>query len=323
MGELLRVTDLKKYFPIKKPSYKRGPTQYVRAVNGVDFTINAGETFGLVGESGCGKTTVGKLVIRLHEATGGEIEFMGQDILALDKNNMRRMRREMQIVFQDPYGSLNPRMTIRDVIAEPIKKHRLAADRELNSRVAALLSRVGLSERDMKKYPHEFSGGQRQRICIARALAVEPKLIVCDEPVSALDVSVQSQILNLLKELQQDLGIAYLFIAHGMPVVRYMSHRVGVMYLGRLVEVAECEELFTAQLHPYSRALMSAIPVADPDHRSSRVILKGDVPSPTEELAGCGFASRCPATTSRCRTEIPRLGEVRPGHFVACHLAGE
>ena len=234
---------------------------------------------------------------------------------------MREMRKEIQIIFQDPYGSLNPRMTVYEIIAEPIKKHKLASGEEVTRRVVDLLNRVGLSEREMRKYPHEFSGGQRQRICIARALAVNPRLIVCDEPVSALDVSVQSQILNLLKDLQRDLGVAYLFIAHGMPVVRHMSDRVGVMYLGKLVEVADCSELFSDPLHPYSKALISAIPVADPDHKPQRIVLEGDVPNPINLNPGCRFYSRCPSACERCKIDPPELWEVRPGHYVACHFA--
>ena len=322
MQELLRVTGLKKYFPVTKGIFKRQVAS-VKAVDGVDFSIYKGETFGLVGESGCGKTTVGKLVLRLLEATDGEILFSGKDIRKLNKVELRELRKEMQIVFQDPYGSLNPRMTIHDTLAEPIRKHRLAQGADLEKRVVELLNRVGLSEREMKKYPHEFSGGQRQRICIARALAVNPRLIVCDEPVSALDVSVQSQILNLLKELQRDLDVAYLFIAHGMPVVRYMSDRVGVMYLGQLVEVADCEELFTNQLHPYSQALMSAIPIADPDHIPNRIVLEGDVPNPINLNPGCRFYSRCPKARECCKNQPPELREVGPSHYVACHFCTE
>lgn len=322
MGELLQVSGLKKHFPVTKGLFKRQVSS-VKAVDGVSFSIQEGETFGLVGESGCGKTTVGKLILQLLEATDGEIKFDGRDIRRLSKREMNEMRRQIQIVFQDPYSSLNPRMTVHDILAEPIRKHKLASGEEMERRIAELLRRVELSEREMKKYPHEFSGGQRQRICIARALAVGPRLIVCDEPVSALDVSVQSQILNLFKELQRELGVAYLFIAHGMPVVRYMSDRVGVMYLGRLVETAPCEELFTSQLHPYSQALMSAIPVADPDHVPSRIVLEGDVPNPIHLNPGCHFYSRCPRACGRCRDEPPELREVRPGHSVACHLCRE
>ena len=322
MDELLRVTNLKKYFPVTKGILKKEVAS-VKAVDGVSFVIHKGETFGLVGESGCGKTTVGKLILRLLEATDGEIIYDGTDLRKLNKSELREMRKEIQIVFQDPYGSLNPRMTVHEIIAEPIRKHKLASGEEVTKRVIDLLNRVGLSEREMRKYPHEFSGGQRKRICIARALAVNPRLIVCDEPVSALDVSVQSQILNLLKDLQRDLGVAYLFVAHGMPVVRHMSDRVGVMYLGQLVEVAECEELFSNQLHPYSKALISAIPVADPDHKPERIVLEGDVPNPINLNPGCRFYSRCPSACERCKNDPPQLREVRPGHFVACHLVNE
>ena len=322
MPELLEVRDLKKYFPVTGGFLKK-TVGWVKAVDGVDLTIGAGETFGLVGESGCGKTTVGKLVLRLIGATSGDIRFQGRNIRDLDKKELRALRKEMQIIFQDPYGSLNPRMNIGDIVAEPLRWHRLVDESQVNGRVCKLLDMVGLNGKDMSKYPHEFSGGQRQRIVIARALAVQPKLIVCDEPVSALDVSVQAQILNLLKDLQEQLGMAYLFVAHGMPAVRFMSDRIGVMYLGKLVEVADGEALFEEQLHPYTKALMSAIPVADPDRVSKRTVLSGDVPSPVHLPKGCRFQTRCCCVCDRCRIEEPPLRQVRPGRLVACHLVAE
>ena len=322
MPELLEVRDLKKYFPVTGGFLKK-TVGWVKAVDGVDLTIGTGETLGLVGESGCGKTTVGKLVLRLIEATSGDIRFQGRNIRDLDKKELRALRKEMQIIFQDPYGSLNPRMNIGDIVAEPLRWHRLVDESQVNGRVCKLLDMVGLNGKDMSKYPHEFSGGQRQRIVIARALAVQPKLIVCDEPVSALDVSVQAQILNLLKDLQEQLGMAYLFVAHGMPAVRFMSDRIGVMYLGKLVEVADGEALFEEQLHPYTKALMSAIPVADPDRVSKRTVLSGDVPSPVHLPKGCRFQTRCCCVCDRCRIEEPPLRQVRPGRLVACHLVAE
>ena len=322
MPELLEVRDLKKYFPVTGGFLKK-TVGWVKAVDGVDLTIGAGETFGLVGESGCGKTTVGKLVLRLLEATSGDIRFQGRNIRDLDKKELRALRKEMQIIFQDPYGSLNPRMNIGDIVAEPLRWHRLVDESQVNGRVCKLLDMVGLNGKDMSKYPHEFSGGQRQSIVMARALAVQPKLIVCDEPVSALDVSVQAQILNLLKDLQEQLGMAYLFVAHGMPAVRFMSDRIGVMYLGKLVEVADGEALFEEQLHPYTKALMSAIPVADPDRVSKRTVLSGDVPSPVHLPKGCRFQTRCCCVCDRCRIEEPPLRQVRPGRLVACHLVAE
>lgn len=322
MPELLEVRDLKKYFPVTGGFLKK-TVGWVKAVDGVDLTIGTGETFGLVGESGCGKTTVGKLVLRLIEATSGDIRFQGRNIRDLDKKELRALRKEMQIIFQDPYGSLNPRMNIGDIVAEPLRWHRLVDESQVNGRVCKLLDMVGLNGKDMSKYPHEFSGGQRQRIVIARALAVQPKLIVCDEPVSALDVSVQAQILNLLKDLQEQLGMAYLFVAHGMPAVRFMSDRIGVMYLGKLVEVADGEALFEEQLHPYTKALMSAIPVADPDRVSKRTVLSGDVPSPVHLPKGCRFQTRCCCVCDRCRIEEPPLRQVRSGRLVACHLVAE
>ena len=320
MAELLRVTGLKKHFPVTKGLLKREVAR-VKAVDGVDFVINEGETFGLVGESGCGKTTVGKVVLRLLDATEGEILYKGQDITKLSKKEMRDLRQDLQIVFQDPYGSLNPRMTVHDIIAEPMKKHNICSGEALEKRVVELLNRVGLSERELKKYPHEFSGGQRQRIGIARAMVMEPELVIADEPISALDVSVQSQILNLFKELQQELGIAYLFIAHGMPVVKYMSDRVGVMYLGKLVEIGGSEEIYLNHLHPYTEALLSSVPIPDPDLAKEKqpIILQGDIPSPIAPPSGCRFRTRCPYAMDICAKEEPCMVEVGENHSVACH----
>ena len=317
---LLEVNHLKKYFPVKKGFFKK-TVGYYKAVNDVSFSIEAGETFGLVGESGCGKTTVGKSILRLIEPTEGSVRLDGRDIVGMNAEELIRERKNMQMIFQDPYSSLNPRMTVRKLIAEPLTEHKLVSSKaECSERVEEILHTVGLSRRDMEKYPHEFSGGQRQRIMIARALAVSPKVVVCDEPVSALDVSVQAQILNLMQDLQEQMGVSYLFIAHGMPVVQHISHRVGVMYLGNLVEVATSEEIFDNCLHPYTRALMGAIPNPDPDARMKRSIVKGEVPNLMNPPAGCLFASRCPYCTQKCREQAPALREVSPGHQVACHL---
>ena len=317
---LLEVEHLKKHFPVKKGFFKK-TVGYYKAVSDVSFSIEAGETFGLVGESGCGKTTVGKSILRLSEPTEGNVRLEGRDIVAMSKDELIAERKNMQIIFQDPYSSLNPRMTVRKLISEPLLEHKLVSSKaECDERVKEFLHTVGLSSRDIEKYPHEFSGGQRQRIMIARALAVSPKIVVCDEPVSALDVSVQAQILNLMQDLQEKTGVSYLFIAHGMPVVQHISHRVGVMYLGKLVEVATSEEIFDNSLHPYTKALMGAIPNPDPAARTRRSIVKGEVPSLLNPPAGCLFASRCPHCTQKCREQAPQLREVAPGHQVACHL---
>lgn len=317
---VLDVKGLKKYFPIKKGLLKK-TVGYVRAVDDVSFCIHPGETFGLVGESGCGKTTVGKLVMRLLEADSGEIEFCGDDFRKLDKKQLRAKRRDMQMVFQDPYGSLNPCANVWNILSEPIIKHQVVTKDEIESKVLQTIKTVGLNERDLTKYPHEFSGGQRQRIVIARALVLNPKLIVCDEPVSALDVSIQAQILNLLKDLQEQLQVSYLFIAHGMAVVKHISRRVAVMYLGKLVEIADSDIIFDQCMHPYTKALMSAISIQNPLITKKRIILHGEVPNPINPPSGCRFNTRCPNATEKCKIEEPMLRAVKQGHHVACHFA--
>ena len=316
---LLEVRDLKKWFPITGGILSRVVAN-VQAVDGVSFDIYKGETLGLVGESGCGKTTTGRLILRLIEPTSGSVHFEGTDVLALRGEDMRRLRRQMQIIFQDPYASLNPRMTIGDIIGEPLEIHGVARGKEKEKRVSELLERVGLRAAHARRFPHEFSGGQRQRIGIARALALNPKLIICDEPVSALDVSIQSQVLNLLKELQTEFGLTYLFIAHGLHVVKHVSDRVGVMYLGKLVEVADSKALFDNPQHPYTEALLSAIPVPDPTAKRERIVLEGDVPSPVHPPNGCRFNTRCPYVMDICRQVEPVLTDLGGGHQVACHL---
>ena len=319
MRNVLEVEDLKTYFPVRK-GLLRSTVGHVHAVDGVSFTIGAGETLGLVGESGCGKTTVGRSVLRLIEPTAGVIRLGGRDITRLGRAELRPFRREMQIIFQDPFSSLNPRMRAGDIVGEPLKVHGTVPARERRERVAALFARVGLSEAQMDNYPHQFSGGQRQRIGVARALALNPKLIVGDEPVSALDVSIQAQVINLLTDLQRELGLSYLFISHNLAVVEHISHRIAVMYLGRIVEHTDRETLFRKPLHPYTEALLAAVPVPDPAARRAKRVLQGDVPSPLHPPAGCHFHTRCPYAEARCRSETPRLREIEPGHHVACHL---
>jgi len=311
--ELVRVRGLFKHFPVE------GSDDVVRAVDGVTFEIFRGETLGLVGESGCGKSTVGRCLLRLIEPTRGEISFAGEDVRAMGRGDLRRLRREMQIIFQDPYASLNPRLRVRDIVSEPLRIHGIGSNKaERRERVADLLRKVGLDPDYMNRYPHEFSGGQRQRIGIARALALNPKLIVADEPVSALDVSVQAQVVNLLEDLQKEFRLTYLFISHGLAIVEHISDRVAVMYLGRIVEVASAEELYANPLHPYTRALLSAIPIPDPTRRRERIVLKGDVPTPINPPSGCRFHTRCPEAIPECSRIDPDLREVAPGHTVAC-----
>jgi oligopeptide transport system ATP-binding protein len=319
---LLEVQNLKVHFPVKHGLFSR-VREHVKAVDGVSFNIEPGETLGLVGESGCGKTTLGRAIVRLVQPTSGSVRFEGEDLVCLNKTELRAKRRHIQIIFQDPYGSLNPRMKVEDIIGEALDIHGLAKTPAARAqRVAELLQAVGLDPALSQRYPHEFSGGQRQRIGIARALAVEPKLIVCDEPVSALDVSVQAQIINLLQDLQQQRGIAYLFIAHDLAVVEHISRRVMVMYLGKIVELAEAKTILRAPKHPYTQALLSAVPVIDPESKRKRIILAGDIPSPVHPPSGCPFHPRCPvAEFPRCQSEIPALREFAPGHWAACHFA--
>jgi len=319
---ILSTTDLVKHFPVKKGFFGRSKGA-VRAVDGVSLDIMPGETVGLVGESGCGKSTFGRVVLRLLDPTAGKVAFDGQDITDVSERELRPLRRRMQIIFQDPYSSLNPRMTVKATIGEAMRVHGLSnGGSEEEQKVASLMERVGLRPEQMSRYPHEFSGGQRQRIGIARALAVEPKFIVADEPISALDVSVQAQIVNLMSDLQEELGLAYLFIAHDLSVVEYLSHRVAVMYLGRVVELATAEELYSDTKHPYTKALLSAVPVPDPGAQSKaeRIVLEGDVPSPMDPPSGCHFHPRCPiAEKGLCDREAPVLREISPGHWASCH----
>jgi peptide/nickel transport system ATP-binding protein/oligopeptide transport system ATP-binding protein len=320
VGPLVEVRGLKKHFPIVKGVFSR-PAGTVHAVDGVSFHINPGETLGLVGESGCGKSTVGRTLLKLLEPTAGQILVRGEDITGLDGEAMQPYRRQMQMIYQDPYASLNPRMSAGEIVGEPLHIHRVAQNSERQHRVASLFERVGLRPELMSHYPHEFSGGQRQRIGIARALALNPELIVGDEPVSALDVSIQAQIINLLMDLQDELKLSYLFVAHDLAVVEHLSHRVAVMYLGRIVELTDKTSLFEMPLHPYTEALLSAVPIPKASARTrKRVILKGDVPSPINPPAGCHFHTRCLYAHSRCRSEAPALREVVPGHWAACHL---
>lgn len=319
---LLEVKDLQKHFPIKSGVLQK-QTGAVKAVDGVSFNLHKGETLGLVGESGCGKSTTGRMLMRLLEPTGGKIVFEDRDLMTLSNSEMRKMRKDIQMVFQDPFASLNPRHTVEQIIEEPLIVHGLGNKQERKKRVRELLEIVGLNSYHAKRYPHQFSGGQRQRIGIARALAVKPKLIIADEPVSALDVSIQSQVLNLLEDLQKDFDLTYLFIAHDLGVVRHISDRVGVMYLGRIVELTDSDRLYESPKHPYTEALLSSVPIPDPEHSQERIILSGDVPSPSNPPSGCPFHTRCPKAMDICKQVVPTLQEVEQGHFTACHLYGE
>jgi len=318
---LVDIQGVKKHFPIRKGFFNK-QVGAVRALDGVDLKILAGETLGLVGESGCGKSTLGRVILKLLPATEGSVNFAGTDVFSCDAKTMKQLRRQMQVVFQNPYASLDPRMTVRQIIAEPLEVHKVASGKELKQRIAELMQLVGLAQSMSDRYPHEFSGGQRQRIGIARALALRPQLVVADEPVSALDVSVQAQILNLLIDLRRDFKLTYLFIAHNLDVVRYISDRIAVMYLGKIVELGSTTAVYSTPLHPYSKALISAAPVPDPNFdRSQRILLAGDLPSPANPPAGCRFHTRCPIAQDRCKSEVPELREITPGHYSACHFA--
>ncbi|WP_078552880.1 ABC transporter ATP-binding protein [Bacillus alkalicellulosilyticus] len=323
--ELLKVTNLTQYFPIKGGIFGRA-VNHVKAVDDVSFTIHEGETVSIVGESGCGKSTTGRAIIRLEEPTSGTVEFNGVNVCTLNKANMRKLRKDIQIIFQDPYASLNPRQTVRQLLNEALEVQKVVPKSERNTRIAQILETVGLQPHQADRFPHEFSGGQRQRIGIARALSVQPKLIICDEAVSALDVSIQAQVLNLLKKFQKEMNLTYLFISHDLGVVRHISDRIIVMYLGKIVEIGDKQSIFEHPQHPYTKALLSAIPVPDPDHQKKRIILRGDVPSPIDPPSGCRFHTRCPYATDKCQQEIPSLQHydyMNEGHQASCHYSKE
>ena len=321
-GALVQVVGLKKYFPITQGIVFQRKVADVKAVDGLDFTIERGETLGLVGESGCGKSTTGRSVLQLYRPTAGEVYFQGKDLVKMQGEELRKMRRNMQMIFQDPYASLNPRMTVGDIIGEPLEVHNIAKGKEKKARVQELLQIVGLNPYFVNRYPHEFSGGQRQRIGVARSLAVNPDFIVCDEPISALDVSIQAQIINLLEELQQKFHLTYLFIAHDLSVVRHISDRIAVMYLGKIVELTDRDGLYANPLHPYTKALLSAVPIPDPviEEKRERIILVGDVPSPVNPPSGCRFHTRCPLAIDICKHVDPEFRDVGSKHYVACHV---
>ena len=319
---LLEVKNLRKCFPIKKSITGKVLSELI-AVDNVSFTLNPGETIGIVGESGCGKTTLGRTILKLHEPSGGQIIFNGEDITNYSGKQMRHLRTDMQIIFQDPYSSLPPRATVGDILSEPIKVHKIVPPEQVKDYVLDLMEKCGLRDYYYERYPHEFSGGQRQRICIARALSVNPKLVICDEPVSALDVSIQAQIINLLKSLQKSMNLTYLFISHDLSVVKFISDKIGVMYLGSMVEFGSKEDIFSKPLHPYTKALFSAIPNPNPDEKMNRIVLKGDIPSPANPPSGCRFHTRCPYATEKCSQVVPEYKEYGNGHFAACHLIEE
>lgn len=321
--DLVVVKNLKKYFPITG-GFLRRVVGHVQAVEDISFTIRKGETLGIVGESGCGKSTTGRTILRLLDKTGGEVYYNGKEVFELSKEEMVKLRTKMQIVFQDPYSSLNPRKTVAQIVGEALVEHGLAnKGKDVNDKVSEVIEKCGLAPYHIRRYPHEFSGGQRQRIGIARALALNPEFIVCDEPVSALDVSIQSQVINLLMDLQQDMGLTYLFISHDLSVVKHISDRIGVMYLGSMVELASKDELYKSPLHPYTQALLSAIPIPDPTRKRERIILKGDIPSPANPPKGCRFHTRCPYAMEVCKEVVPEFIESAPDHFVACHLVNK
>lgn len=319
---LLQVTNLKKYFPLRKGIFSKR-VGWVQAVDGVSFHLNPGETLGLVGESGCGKTTVGRCILRLIEPDSGEIRFDGEDLLRMDEESLRKVRAKLQVIFQDPYSSLNPRMTAGEIIAEPIRNHTRSSRKEVDDRVSFLMEKVGLLPEQARRFPHEFSGGQRQRIGIARALALNPRLIICDEPVSALDVSIQAQVINLLVKLQEEMRLSYLFIAHDLSVVEHISDRVAVMYLGRIVELAKDTVLYTSPKHPYTQALLSAVPIPNPKLKKQRIVLQGEIPSPINLPQGCRFYGRCPSRMDLCKERDPEFKNLGEDHWVACHLYGD